>query len=90
MSDQMINPMSNKLDQHQEYSINQSLAQRNGIRPVARVTPADSYESEQHGPGPFDFIQTVFGEQHFAMITVYSVVILAALGYVPGLPGFAL
>lgn len=99
MNDSMINSMTtppkvkrmrNNLDQHQDNSINRSLAQRNGIRPVARVTPTDSYESEQLGPGPFNFIQSVLGEQHFAMIAAYSVVILGALGYVPGLPGFGL
>jgi len=61
------------------------LASRNGIRPVARVSPADAQTSDTHGPGSFNPIRAAFGEQSFAMIAAYSLVILVALGYVPGL-----
>lgn len=77
--------MSDLVNPQDEISVNKSLTPPNGMRPVARVTPADSQQSDTTGPGHFDVFQYVLGDQSFAMIATYSLVILVALGYVPGL-----
>lgn len=76
----------NKLFDHPKNDVkNRLLARQNGIRPVPRATPADHQPSDTRGAGPFDFVQSVGREHSFVAIAAYSLVILVALGYVPGL-----
>jgi len=77
--------MNELFDQQNEAVNLRSSARRNGIRPVPRISPADHQPSDNHGAGPFDFVQAAWREQGFAMIAAYSLAILVALGYVPGL-----